>query len=331
MTPAASPTAQRGAALVIVLATLLALLPSVYALLDASFAHTREPALLASEYRAGILAKSGLNIALNLLKQDSDPLSDTPQEPWCGGRPGINGTPLPVWSSRGLTVTVIPCNAYINLNAVLTGKEPTLDRPNPARTRLETALDTLLLTQKKGHVLVQALQDWIDPDKSQRLPGGEGIAYAAAGKGYLPRNDEILRPEEALLVMGWESLNPNWVRANFTAWGEHEPMLNINFAPMSVLEALVPELAQYRAPIIGFRDSQGFKDVSQILTVTSMDQDTYAKIASFLTIRSDFFQVLVRAEAGSWVEIRRFVVRRNISTHSLSTMCQDVLFTGTKS
>jgi type II secretory pathway component PulK len=327
----AAPADCRGAALVIVLATLLALVPSVYALLDSSFAYTREPVLLANEYHAGILAKSGRTIAINLLALDSDPLSDTPQEPWSGGRPGYGGTPLPVWNSRGLTVTIIPCNTYLNLNAVLTGKEPTSEKPNEVRKRLETALDTLLLTQNKGHALVQSLQDWIDADSTQRLPGGEGIAYAAAGKGYLPRNAELRRPEEALLAAGWESLNPNWLRAHFTAWGETDPVLNINFSPMEVLEALVPELTPYRAPIMGFRDSQGFQDVSQLLTATGMDQDTYAKIAPFLTVRSDYFQVMVRAEAGNWVETRRLVIRRSIATGKFTTLCEDVVFTGAKS
>ena len=326
-----STSYRKGAALIIVLATLLALVPSVYALLDASFVQTREPALLANEYRAGTLADSGIAIALNLLSQDTDPLSDSPREPWCGGRPGLEGKPLPVCNTHGLTVTVVPCNAYLNLNAVLTGKEPTPDRPNPTRERLEKALDILLLTQKKGHTLVLALQDWIDADSSQRLPGGEGMAYAAEGKGYIPRNREILRPEEVLLIAGWESVNPYWIRANFTAWGEAEPVLNINFAPIAVLEALVPEVAQYRSQIVGFRDSTGFQDVSQLLTVAGLDQETYAKIAPFLTTRSDFFQVTVQAEAGSWVEVRRFVVRRSISTGKLSIICEDVLFTGAKS
>lgn len=322
---------RRGAALIVVLATLLALVPSVYSLLDASFSHTREPALLANEYRAGILAESGLHIALNLLAQDADQLSDTPLEPWCGGRPGIKGIPLPVWDLRGLTVTVIPCNAYLNLNAVLTGKEPTADKPNPVRKRLEKALDTLLLTQQKAHALVLSLQDWIDEDTSQRLPGAEGMAYASANRGYAPRNAPLRRPEESLLVTGWETLDPGWIRARFTTWGESEPKLNINFAPVELLEALVPELVSYRAQIVAFRDSQGFQDVSQLLTVTGLDEEKYAEIAPFLTVRSDQFLVLVRAEAGNWVEARRFVIDRSIATGKGKALCSDVLFTGTKS
>ncbi|MEW5774443.1 MAG: helix-hairpin-helix domain-containing protein [Thermodesulfobacteriota bacterium] len=322
---------RRGAALIVVLATLLALVPSVYSLLDDSFSHTREPALLANEYRAGILAESGLDIALNLLAQDADPLSDTPREPWCGGRPGLEGRPLPVWDLRGLTVTVIPCNAYLNLNAVLTGKEPTAEKPNPVRERLEKALGALLLTQQKSHALVLALQDWIDEDTSQRLPGAEGMAYASANRGYGPRNSQILRPEEVLLVAGWESLDPGWIRGRFTAWGDAEPRLNVNFAPVQLLEALVPELVPFRAQIVAFRDSQGFQDVSQLLTVTGMDEETYAEIAPFLTVRSDQFLVLSRAETGTWVETRRFVIDREISTGKGKALCSDVLFTGTKS
>lgn len=326
-----STRSRRGAALIVVLATLLALAPSVYTLLDTSFMHAREPALLADESRAGILAKSGLNVALNLLRQDQDPLSDTPLEPWCGGRPGIEGRPLPIWNSRGLTVNIIPCNAYLNLNAVLVGKEPTPERPNPVRERMETALETLLLHLNKSRDLTLALQDWIDNDKNQRLPGAEGMAYVARNRGYIPRNGFLARTEEALLVEGWESLDPNWLRGAFTAWGEREPRLNINFAPVAVLEALVPELVPYRTALVAFRDSQGFEDVSQLVPAAGMDEETYAKVAPFLTVRSDQFQVLVRAQVGSWVEIQRFIIDRSISTGTPKVLCADVLFTGTRS
>jgi general secretion pathway protein K len=318
---------RRGAALIVVLATLLALVPSVYSLLDTSFTHTREPALLADECRAGILAESGLNLAMNLLLLDEDPLSDTPREPWCGGRPGPKGRPLPVWDSRGLTVTVIPCNAYLNLNAVLVGDEPTTAKPNPSRERMEKALGALLLTQKKAPTLILSLQDWIDDDNSQRLPGAEGMAYAAAGRGYTPSNEFLLRPEEALLVAGWETLDPDWLRALFTAWGAREPKVNINFAPVAVLEALLPELIPARAQVVAFRDSQGFLDASQLMTVAGLDEETYAKAAPFLTVLSDQFQILVRAEAGGWVETRRYVVERSISIGRVKVLCRDVIST----
>lgn len=327
MSPATFRHSRRGAALIVVLATLLALLPSAYALLDTSFTHTREPALLADECRAGILAESGLNLAMNLLLLDQDPLSDTPREPWCGGRPGPEGSPLPVWDSRGLTVTVIPCNAYLNLNAVLVGDEPTAAKPNPSRERMEKALGALLLARKKAPTLILSLQDWIDDDNSQRLPGAEGMAYAAAARGYTPRNGPLLRPEEALLVTGWESLDPVWLRASFTVWGATEPKLNINFAPVEVLEALVPELAPARAQIVAFRDSQGFQDASQLMTVAGLNEETYAKAAPFLTVLSDQFHILVRAAAGGWVETRRFVVERSIASGKVKVLCRDVIST----
>ncbi len=328
MTRPGKGRSRRGAALIVVLATLLALVPSVYTLLDTSFMHAREPALLADESRAGILAQSGLKVALNLLRQDQDSLADTPQEPWCGGRPGIEGRPLPIWNSRGLTVNIIPCNAYLNLNALLVGKEPTTENPNPLRERMETAVENLLRLEKKSRDLILSLQDWIDDDTGQRLPGAEGMAYAAMNRGYVPRNAHLVRTEEALLVDGWKSLDPDWLRAHFTAWGEREPRLNINFAPVAVLEALVPELVPYRTALVAFRDSQGFQDVSQLLTATGMDEDTYAKVTPYLTVRSDQFQVLVRAQVGSWVEIRRFIIDRSISTGTPKVLCADVLFTG---
>lgn len=314
----------------LVLVTLLALTPPVFSLLDASFYHTREPSLLANEYQAGVLAAAGVNLALNLLRKDEDSLSDTPGEPWCGGRPGLKGQPLPVWNSRGLTVTVIPCNAHLNLNAVLCGKEPAPGKPNEPRRRMEKALASIFLKYELPPALIPALQDWIDPDGSERLPGAEGFAYSAAGKGYVPSNAALVRPEEALLVAGWGKINPDWLRARFTAWGDSEPRLNINFAPVEVLEALVPELVPYRAPIVAFRDSQGFKDVSQIVTVTGMDEETYAKVTPYLTVLSDHFQVLVRAEVGSWVEVRRFIAERKAMGGSAKVVCGDVLFTGAK-
>lgn len=328
--PGNRPCPRRGAALMVVLVTLLALAPSVFSLLDTSYCHTREPTLLANEYQAGVLAAAGVDLALNLLRKDEDSLSDTPGEPWCGGRPGIKGQPLPVWNSRGLTVTVIPCNAYLNLNTVIFGKEPTPGNPNEQRRRMEKALASIFLKHELPPTLVPALQDWIDQDRQERLPGAEGFAYSGADKGYVPSNAALVRTEEALLVAGWGKINPDWLRARVTAWGDSEPKLNVNFAPVEVLEALVPELVPYRAQIVAFRDSQGFKDVSQIVTVTGMDEETYAKVAPYLTVLSDHLQVLVRAEVGTWVEVRRYIVERKAFGGSPKVVCGDVLFTGAK-
>ena len=157
------------------------------------------------------------------------------------------------------------------------------------------------------------------------------MAYVLGGKPYIPRNGSLKRPEEVLLVAGWEDIAPDWIRSVFTAWGDSDPVLNINFAPIAVLEALVPELASYRPQIVAFRNTQGFRDTSQLMTVTGMEQEAYAKIAQFLTVRSDVFQVTVRAEVGTWVEIRRFVLKRGITSAKLTPLCEDIVFTGAKS
>ncbi|MDP1340767.1 hypothetical protein, partial [Klebsiella variicola] len=64
------------------------------------------------------------------------------------------------------------------------------------------------------------------------------------------------RPEDLLLVRGFENLSPEWVRERFSVWGEDD-RVNLNAAPQAILLALVPELEPYWPAIDRYRQEHG--------------------------------------------------------------------------
>jgi type II secretory pathway component PulK len=225
-------------------------------------------------------------------------------------------------------VRIIPANALFDLGWALYGAEPLGNQADPKRRRVEQALTALLGAGGLPATLVAALQDYQDSDEKERLPGTEKLAYLSSGKGFGPRNGKLARPEEALLVRGWEDVSPRWLRQRFTTWGESEPKLNINFAPVETLTALIPELAPFAGAIVAYRQGAGFGDLSQLASVTGMSAETLATVNAFLTVRSSVFQVEAWGEAPGWAELRRYVVSRADTTGELAVLASDIVWTG---
>jgi general secretion pathway protein K len=325
MSPALRHPAKRGAeggaVLVLVLVCLLAMVSVVVAMLDKGLEHALEPARLAEEERAGVLAAGGLDVALGLLARDEDSYADTPLEPWAATGDA------PVIDQQGLSVRILPANSRLDLNHALFGPEPTPLDPNTTRSRVLAAIGRLLEAADMDPQAAAALQDWIDEDANERLPGAEGFAYDARAAGYAPRNAPLPTAEELLLVEGFTAVEPEWVRERFTVFAGGEPKLNLNFAPVEVLEALLPELAPYREQIRAFLAGAGFEHVSQLLVATHMPEELYAELVPFLTVTSEAYEVLVEARSGDWLERRRYVVRR-ASSSRYELVRGDVLFSG---
>lgn len=172
--------AQRGVALVLViwLATLLAVVASSFLFASHSDALVVRNSL--SMARAEAIAESAVHRALfELYRIDNAP--DTWRR---------DGSPHD-WSFDGAAVR-------IEL------------RDESAKIDVNTASDNLLrgllvsagLADEEADRLLDALLDWRDPDKTQRLHGAEEADYQAAGLAWTPANAPFQAIEELQLVLG---------------------------------------------------------------------------------------------------------------------------------
>jgi len=280
-----------GAVLVLVLVVLLGLTGMVMATLDITAENTGEIGDLALEYQAGLVAESGLEIALARLMDDEIRLADTPQEPWA--------KPL---QDRWLRIEITPCNARININSVLTASNP---------FRAQRAVQQLVIGAGLSQDRLLYLADWLDSDFAETAPGGEDLVYHRKWPRYGPRNSGLDRPEELLLVFGWENTDPEWVTDHFTTWGDVD-RININFTTEETFSAWLPELRLHWSRIESRRQSRGFEHVSQLASLLGAleNEDLYMKLEPYLTVSSEYFRIMVEVELPDWYELRRYIVYR---------------------
>ena len=252
---------------------------------------------LAQEYQADLLAKSGLEMALALLDQDIDPLSDTRLEPWA--RP---------WEAGPVKVSIEPCNARINLNLLLTDlTDEEFGRP------LNAGMSGILLANDLDPLLLDNLLDWMDVDTIERVVGSESLAYTGRWPSYAPRNALLETVEELYLVNGWENVPGRVVDENFTVWGKDESV-NINFVGETVFKNLFPGIAHLWPKVFYKQASSGFIIVSELQQIVGSDEkdlEIYNKVLPFVTEKSDLFRVLVEVRLPFVYQKRRFIVSRS--------------------
>ncbi len=306
-----------------------------------------ETATLPSEYQAGLMAESALAMAQELLLQDIDPNSDTPQEPWA--KP---------FQTEALSFRIIPANAFLDLNQIKPievtnsssgtptlvdtsfGSKPiststdgkssgtpfkateadakdaanTLDKAKEAasqrqRYRLELAMNTLLGATPNKALMIENFRDWVfnSTNSARKL-----FLYQEKQPAYFPRLAPLAAPEELLLVLGWENIPVSFIRSHFTVWGPSR-QINLNFAPPDVIQAYLPELNRHLDSILFWREQKGFTHVSQLLSATTMvsEGEEYGAVLPNVTVSSDVFQVDVEAKTAGCLIRKRYILNRN--------------------
>jgi len=293
MNSKAAQQSSAGTALIIVLVTLLALSVLVFKAVEKTAVQARNISLLALEYRSDIQARAALKIALDLLVADVQDEVVFARKAWTKG-----------WRDRGVSIRITPCEARINLNGLTTDSN--------GRERLENALLSLLLDKGLSYQGLEHLLYWIGA--LEIGPGLRGAAhlneyYAGRDSGYSPPGRALTRPEELLLVGGFEELSPEWIRSWFTVWGE-PAKIDINFASRETALAMLPELDRYWDRIESFRTSSGFTHPNQLLSETGMDLATYNTVLPYLVFESKHFEIIIEIHEGSWSEKHRYIVVR---------------------
>lgn len=173
--------------------------------------------------------------------------------------------------------------------------------------------------EEKAEALLDALGDWIDQDDEERQQGAEEPYYQALETPYACRNGAMVTPEELLLVKGMTSAivfgdqGHEGILPYVTVMGE-DGKINLNTAPLPVLQALSSEMTQELAQeLIDFREYR--KNQEALATA-----DWYRKVAGFpatidlgadlLTVSSTYFQVKARADFSQYSRTGTGVVHR---------------------
>lgn len=118
--------------------------------------------------------------------------------------------------------------------------------------------------------LSAALADYIDEDGLTRLAGAESAAYARLGLPP-PANRQLTRRWQALEVAGWRTGLNAEQRARFwnlVSVNTQQQSLNLNTAPLAVLEAILGDRRAAEA-LATRRDAGELRDLEEVAALTA--------------------------------------------------------------
>lgn len=283
-----------GAALILVLVSLLALSGLILRTTEITSRGFENISLLVLEYKAGLKAQSGLEKGLSLLNHADSSSKLRSRQIW-----------PPTWEHRGLHIRILPCSGKLNINS--------LTRSLEDRKRMEQAMLAIFRSQGMTRADLDHLLTWMGSLEADPLDPYEKNmrqALPQISQDVRPPGRPLLRPEELLLVPGFEELSPTWIRSFFTVWGQ-PGKINLNFARQEVVTAFIPELKPYWDRIEDTRRDTGITHPNQLLTAIGLDMTTYLQILPFLSWEATHFEIRVESQEGSWCHKSRYIVQQH--------------------
>jgi general secretion pathway protein K len=281
------------------------------------------------------LGRSGVELARWVLSQQAgiagEPY-DSLNQIWAGGPGGPAETNSPLAG--------IDLNNYAIGDGTVSLKITDLERKaniNTANTpELQQALTLMGVDADALSVVVDSIQDWIDPDDDQRIAGAESSYYEGLTPPYHAKNAPIDNLAELLLVKGvtpemyWGTSATNHAPGTFqhpklglATAPDQQPdypfglvdiftpvssgKININTADTNVLQ-MIPGMDSLAAENIvkqragpdgvdGTEDDTPFRAPGQ-LAAAGLSGAAVQQAAPFCTVRSSTFEVHVTAKIG---------------------------------
>jgi type II secretory pathway component PulK len=301
-----------GAVLVLVLVTLLLFSTVVLHVTQRSINVTEEHMLLVQAAQASLQAEAAVDIAVKLVSGNLESIA----------RNDPSSTILE-WHEDSVRITLSPANAKVNLNALTASSLQSL-----ADQRLQRAV-TQMLQDQVPDTDIQNILIWLgfghDPNNPETSRRADAL-YADVQPAYTPRKAPMQRPEELILVIGLESLEPAWIQERFTVWGQ-DARVNLNFASRDVLLALLPELENYWPAIAQYRTEHGFMRTDELLSRIRLPMHVYQRILPHITLHSDIHEALVEVRQPAWYERHRIILEQNaiLTQDPVRILARDIL------
>ena len=239
--------------------------------------------------RLDAMLLSGLNLARAALladQKDNENTSDSQFDSWGT----IDSALLSEFFSGTLDIIVTDLSGRLQANALFwTDKEKKewkkkqkgknkkkdiekLQRSLWKRFLLLENLGLEDLDEDQVAIMLDSLVDWLDPNDEKEENGAEKKFYSDLDPSYVPTNGPMALIENLVLVKGWGQKilysglkNKDNTALNLIACltnGEQPGMVNINTAPVPVLQALHDEMTEeLAADLVAFREDEDNKEL----------------------------------------------------------------------
>jgi general secretion pathway protein K len=285
---------ERGIAL---LATLLAI--SLMTLLVVEFSTSaalsyRAAANQSNELRAYFLARSGIQIGLAVLTQDS--LSKAEAQHQYTSLDQIWAQPIAPIPVDGGTVSalIVDEERKLNINQLF-------DQQKREPSEQFAAVITRLLTNiGLSPALVPILIDWLDPDSIESDGGAEADYYLRLIPPYEPRNGQMPTIGDLRMLKGMDDVTFMRLSGYLTTVQETPGpcCINANTASPEVLGALLPELEDNPdlvKQIVDVRNIRPFNQITDLLNLPGISA-IGEHLKPFLTVNSEYFLITAQGD-----------------------------------
>ncbi len=180
------------------------------------------------------------------------------------------------------------------------------------------------LEENQSAIMLDSLVDWLDPDDETRENGAEKDYYSSLDPPYIPSNGPMLLIEDLALVKGWEQKilysglkkekNTTSHLIAYLTNGEQPGMVNINTAPVPVLQALHPEMTEeLAADMISYREDEDNKEMLNQVTwyrnVPGFPSGLSFDLA-LVTTKSNLFRITVTATEKALQRTGQGIIQR---------------------
>lgn len=295
---------ERGVALV---TTLLAVTLLTIAIVEFAYSSQVDYHLAYNALRslqAASLARSGVNLAVEVLKKDGAALSsvDSLGDLWAHPLP-----PLPVGEGV-VVVRVTDEQGKLNLNALRT---PGGD----IHSRWREVAERLFVIRGLDATLLDPILDWLDGNDFSEPRGAEREYYGQLTPPYTPRNGLLMTEGELGRVKGLTARVRGRLREVVTVLPSSSTLINVNTAPAAVLSALCPDVdPQLLEQFVRTRGETPVGGTTEFKDRLRLDPRTSATILPLLAVRSDFFAIVALATVEPVSQALTVRVKRRAST-----------------
>jgi general secretion pathway protein K len=275
----------------------------------------------ANEVRAYYLARSGIQIGLAVLVQDSAARVNAKYQ-YTGFDQIWAQPPLPIPVEGGtVSMWIVDEEGKLNINGLFNQQKR---QPDP---QFAAILTRLLANVGLSPAVMPILIDWLDPDSIESDGGAEADYYLKLIPPYEPRNGPMPTIGDLRMLKGMDDVTFLRLSRYLTTMGvPGSCCVNVNTAPPEVLAALAPELEDdpnLVKRIVDVRNIRPFSQVTDLLNMPGVG-GAAEHLKPFLTITSDYFLITSQGEfAGARKRIYATFRRNSNGTALLMNWHED--------
>lgn len=279
---------ERGMALLLALCAVVALSLIAVGLYESSQASWEENTLARARYQAGLLAESGLAIALH---------PDI--------RPGDAALRHELAPGRGWEVRITNEGGRFPLNSM------TDERYRAAAVELFILWG---LDAATANHAADSIADWIDEDSDPLPNGAENAYYSSLDHPQFPANAEFTSLEQLVFVPGMdavERVQPFW-RDYFTL--RSDSLIDLNAASPELIQAMLgtteTAAANFAATrrgddgIDGTIDDRLFDDAGEVQSLLGLSDSEWSDLSTYVTLSGSVKRIESIGRVGEFVEKR---------------------------